>query len=228
MRNDMDSNIVQNGKLICRSKLVESIKIKFRLIINNDELWNVVVFIAVFITILITSKLGIYEIDDNIVYSFSLSSLILSISQVTKGIKSKIFYLFGNIVMIIGVNLNREVINYMKSIVDDKTLLILSMLVIFIGALINKFDKIQREKKISERNRKINKLIDNLEESYKQHREGIEGKIGELGMLLETQDKDFQEKMDRMWEIKDEVKLDKTFEEYINHTKKLINDELIK
>lgn len=228
MRNGIDSNIGQIDKLICKSKSVESIKIKFRLITNNDELWNIVVFITVFITILITSKLGIYEIDDNIVYSFSLSSLILSISQVTKGIKSKIFYLFGNIVMIIGVNLNVEVINYMKSIIDDKTLLILSMLVIFIGALINKFDKIQREKKISERNRKINELIDNIEEVYTQHKKGFKSKIDELGILLEIQDKDFQEKIDRRNEIIDEVKSDKIFENYINHTKKLINDELIK
>lgn len=235
MQNYIDYDVEQNDKRSYKNKLIESIKmnklvkgirIKFGLMINHDELWNIVVFIGVFITILITSKLGIYGIDDNIIYAFSLSSLILSISQVTKHKVSKIFYLIGNIVMIIGVNLNAEVINWMKNIIDDKTLLILSMLVIFIGALINKIDKLQREKNIDERNKRINEYIDNLEEKYKENKKYFNGKIGRLGMLLEIGNIDFQDKIDERFEIEEEVNSDKSFENCIKYTRNLINNEL--
>lgn len=235
MQNYIDYDVEQNNRRSYKNKLIQSIKmnklvegirIKFGLMINNDELWNIVVFIGVFITILITSKLGIYGIDDNIIYAFSLSSLILSISQVTKHKVSKIFYLIGNIVMIIGVNLNEEVINWMKNIIDDKTLLILSMLVIFIGALINKIDKLQREKNIDERNKRINEYIDNLEGKYKENKKYFNEKIGRLGMLLEIGDVDFQDKIDERFEIEEEVNSDKSFENYIKYTRNLINNEL--
>lgn len=235
MQNQMDCDIEQENERSDKDRLIERIKsnklvkiisLKFRLIINNDELWNIFVFIGVFITILITSKLGIYGIDDNIIYAFSLSSLILSISQVTKNKVSKVFYLIGNIVMIIGVKLNVEVINWMKSIINDKTLLILSMLVIFIGALINKIDKIQRENNIYIRNKTINEYIDSLEEKYKEQKKSFEGNIARIGMLLEVVDIEHQEKMDERFEIENEVNSDKTFEDYIKYTRKLINNEL--
>lgn len=140
---------INNKERMNIKKSIERVKKTFKFILRNDELWNIFTFIVIFITMLALSKGNIYGITDSVIYSFSLASLLLSISQVIPLGFSRVFYLLGNLVLILGGGINIEYINMLKIIIDDKSLLILSMIVVFFGFLVNKFktmDEINRKK----------------------------------------------------------------------------------
>ncbi|MDV8112804.1 hypothetical protein R3379_27145 [Bacillus sp. BAU-SS-2023] len=141
---------INNKERMNIKKSIERVKKTFKFILRNDELWNIFTFIVIFITMLALSKGNIYGITDSVIYSFSLASLLLSISQVIPLGFSRVFYLLGNLVLILGGGINIEYINMLKIIIDDKSLLILSMIVVFFGFLVNKFktmDETNRKKK---------------------------------------------------------------------------------
>lgn len=206
----------------------ENIGNSIKFIIDNDELWNIGIFIVIFLVMLLLSKFNIYGVRDSVMYSFSLASLFLSISQVTPLGVSRIFNLLGYLVLILGGDINIEYINILKVIVDDKSLLILSMIVVFLGFLVNKFkvmEAINTEKAKVQRISTYLNLIENFHNYDK--REMIEY-AKELKMLIELSDIELTEKVFKAQEIIRYMETNSTFEPNMRGLKSSIIKEVSK
>lgn len=216
---------INNKERMNIKKSIERVKKTFKFILRNDELWNIFTFIVIFITMLALSKGNIYGITDSVIYSFSLASLLLSISQVIPLGFSRVFYLLGNLVLILGGGINIEYINMLKIIIDDKSLLILSMIVVFFGFLVNKFktmDEINRKKE------KINNISYYFGIIEKCHNEDNEYRTNKSMKLIELISKhgsieDLKDYEAIMTDIKDENLM---FELNIDELKSVIIKEV--
>lgn len=199
---------------------------KIKLLINNDDLWNICTFIVVFIVMLILSYLNIYGVTDSVIYSFSFASLLLSISQVIHSIWSKIFYMIGYIVLILGGGIDIQIINNIKSILNENTLLILSLIVIFIGFLVNKINSIESNNKRDISKKEINTYLDYLDVKYSEDKKNILDYVSEMKMLIEVSDIEMSEKIRRGQECYNNIKCNSEYEKSIEFIRFKIEEVL--
>ena len=122
---------------------------------------------------IITLLVNIYGITDSVVYSFSFASLLLSTSQVIKSGWNKILYMIGHIVLILGGGMDIRIIENIKSILNENTLLILSLIVIFIGFLFNKINTIETNNKKDRTKKEINDYLTYLKVKYDEDKERV-------------------------------------------------------
>lgn len=170
---------------------------KLKFLMDNDELWNICTFIMVFIVMLILSYINIYGVTDSVIYSFSFASLLLSISQVINFRWNKIFYMIGHIVLILGGGIDIEIIEGIKSILNENTLLILSLIVIFIGFLFNKINSIEANNKKEKTKNEINNYLNYLNVKYSEDKENVLSFVSEMKILMEVSDIEMSDKLQR-------------------------------
>lgn len=177
------------------SKLAVNYKLKF--LMDNDELWNICTFIMVFIVMLILSYFNIYGVTDSVVYSFSFASLILSTSQIIKSDWNKVFYMIGHIILILGGGIDIKIIESIKSVLNENTLLILSLIVVFIGFLFNKINTIEENKKKDIIKNEINLYLDYLNLQYSEDKKNVLNFVSEMRFLIEASDVEMTDKVMR-------------------------------
>lgn len=177
------------------SNLAVNYKLKF--LMDNDELWNICTFIMVFIVMLILSYFNIYGVTDSVVYSFSFASLILSTSQIIKSDWNKVFYMIGHIILILGGGIDIKIIESIKSVLNENTLLILSLIVVFIGFLFNKINTIEENKKKDIIKNEINLYLDYLNLQYSEDKKNVLNFVSEMRFLIEASDVEMTDKVMR-------------------------------
>ena len=159
-------------------KFIKLSKENIHLIIENEDLWGTFTYVIIFFIILILSALNIYTIDDSVIYSFSLASVVLSISQIFKGTSSKILKLLGIMIIIVGLKIDIKYIETIKSFIGDNYILIVSMIVVFTSGLYGKIkelktvDEIQKNMRVLQNvseyeNSKIIEKLEIIEECSK-------------------------------------------------------------
>ena len=186
---------INNEKNIKEKEIKFAINYKIKLLMDNDELWNICTFIVVFIVMLILSHFNIYGITDSVVYSFSFASLLLSTSQVIKSGWNKILYMIGHIVLILGGGMDIRIIENIKSILNENTLLILSLIVIFIGFLFNKINTIETNNKKDRTKKEINDYLTYLKVKYDEDKERVLNIVSKMNCIIEVSDIDLSEKV---------------------------------
>lgn len=197
---------IYNEKNIKAKESKFAISYKLKLLMDNDELWNICTFIVVFIVMLILSHFNIYGITDSVVYSFSFASLLLSTSQVIKSRWNKILYMLGHIVLILGGGIDILIIENIRSILNENTLLILSLIVVFIGFLFNKINTIEANNRKEITKKEINDYLTFLKVKYDEDKENVLSFISEMNALIVVSDIDMSDKVKRGEECYNSIK----------------------
>uniref|UniRef100_UPI00262D2139 hypothetical protein n=1 Tax=Clostridium sp. TaxID=1506 RepID=UPI00262D2139 len=96
-----------------------------------------------------------------------------------------------------GGGIDIQIIDNIKSVLNENTLLILSLIVIFIGFLVNKINSIESNNKRDSAKKEINTYLNYLDIKYSEDKKNVLNFVSEIKFLIEVSDIEMGEKVRR-------------------------------